>query len=89
MAYDQAKQIFLANGMPDNVPTHILSGLSAGLAATLLGSPVDVIKVRSNPATRSCTAPSLMRSDYPVALVVFSCCPFVLMCSCGVFVVCS
>ena len=45
VAYDQAKQIFLANGMPDNVPTHILSGLSAGLAATLLGSPVDVIKV--------------------------------------------
>lgn len=46
VAYDQAKQMFLAAGMPDNVPTHIASGLSAGLCATLLGSPVDVIKTR-------------------------------------------
>ena len=45
VAYDQAKQTFLKAGMPDNIPTHILSGLTAGLAATLLGSPVDVIKV--------------------------------------------
>ncbi len=46
VAYDQAKQTFLAMGRPDNIPTHILSGLSAGLAATLLGSPVDVVKTR-------------------------------------------
>ena len=46
VAYDQAKQTFLKAGMPDNIPTHILSGLTAGLAATLLGSPVDVIKTR-------------------------------------------
>jgi len=46
VAYDQAKQTFLALGRPDNVPTHILSGLTAGLAATLLGSPVDVVKTR-------------------------------------------
>jgi solute carrier family 25 uncoupling protein 8/9 len=46
VAYDQAKQSFLAAGLPDNITTHILSGLSAGLAATLLGSPVDVIKTR-------------------------------------------
>jgi solute carrier family 25 uncoupling protein 8/9 len=46
VAYDQAKQTFLSMGRPDNVPTHILSGLTAGLAATLLGSPVDVVKTR-------------------------------------------
>jgi solute carrier family 25 uncoupling protein 8/9 len=46
VAYDQSKQFFLASGLPDNISTHILSGLSAGLAATLLGSPVDVVKTR-------------------------------------------
>ena len=47
VAYDQAKQMFVHNfNMGDNIATHILSGLSAGLAATLLGSPVDVVKTR-------------------------------------------
>lgn len=46
VAYDQAKQTLLKLGAPDNIVTHIGSGLSAGLAATLLGSPVDVIKTR-------------------------------------------
>lgn len=47
VAYDQAKQLFLAAGMPDDIKTHLASGLTAGLAATLLGSPVDVVKVES------------------------------------------
>lgn len=56
VAYDQAKQMFLAAGMPDNVPTHICSGLTAGLCATLLGSPVDVIKTRVMAAKAPATA---------------------------------
>jgi len=56
VAYDQAKEFFLKMGMPDNVPTHIMSGLSAGLAATLLGSPVDVVKTRVMAAKKA--APS-------------------------------
>ena len=48
VAYDQAKQTLLGPtvGMRDGIGAHILSGLSAGLAATLLGSPVDVVKTR-------------------------------------------
>lgn len=46
VAYDQAKQMLLKRGAGDNLGTHIASGLCAGLAATLLGSPVDVIKTR-------------------------------------------
>ena len=48
VAYDQAKQTLLGPtvGMQDSIGAHILAGLSAGLAATLLGSPVDVVKTR-------------------------------------------
>ena len=44
VAYDQSKQLLLSMGFADNLLTHIGAGLSAGLAATLLGSPVDVVK---------------------------------------------
>ena len=58
VAYDQAKQVFVHDlGMGDNITTHILSGLSAGLAATLLGSPVDVVKTRVMNAAKDGTAP--------------------------------
>ena len=58
VAYDQAKQMFVQNlGMGDNISTHILSGLSAGLAATLLGSPVDVVKTRVMNAAKDGSAP--------------------------------
>ena len=58
VAYDQAKQMFVQNmNMPDNITTHILSGLSAGLAATLLGSPVDVVKTRVMNAAKDGQAP--------------------------------
>ena len=63
VAYDQAKQTFLKAGMPDNIPTHILSGLTAGLAATLLGSPVDVVKVNID-------AGALLGVDFGAARVV-------------------
>lgn len=44
--YDTFKEMFLAAGMPDNVVTHIASGLAAGFAAVCVGSPVDVVKSR-------------------------------------------
>ena len=48
VAYDSAKAFFLSTEyFQDNIFTHIASGLSAGLAATLLGSPIDVIKTRT------------------------------------------
>jgi len=47
VAYDQSKQIMVKSfGLPDNIATHIIAGLCAGLSATLLGSPVDVVKTR-------------------------------------------
>jgi len=44
--YDQAKQSALAAGLKDNLPTHLLCGLTAGFVATCCGSPADVIKTR-------------------------------------------
>lgn len=45
--YDEAKQRLLATGLfGDNVGTHMLSGVTAGFVATVVGSPVDVIKTR-------------------------------------------
>lgn len=44
VVYDQSKAAFLAAGYQDNIKTHLMSGLTAGLAATVLGSPVDVVK---------------------------------------------
>lgn len=55
VAYDQAKQIFLSSGFKDDIYTHLLSGLTAGLAATLLGSPVDVVKTRVMSAKKNAT----------------------------------
>lgn len=77
VAYDQAKQTFLHQfGMKDNIGTHIASALTAGLAATLLGSPVDVVKTRvmaaskeANPAFRGpiqCAA-WLLKTQGPLA----------------------
>lgn len=45
VAYDQSKQFYLQVAkFPDDWRTHFAASLTAGLAATLLGSPVDVIK---------------------------------------------
>ena len=52
VAYDQAKQVYLASGMGDNMATHVCSALTAGLAATMLGSPVDVVKTRVMAASK-------------------------------------
>jgi solute carrier family 25 (mitochondrial uncoupling protein), member 8/9 len=50
--YDTFKEAFLAAGLPDNIGTHILSGLGAGFAAVCVGSPVDVVKSRMMGAKR-------------------------------------
>jgi solute carrier family 25 uncoupling protein 8/9 len=42
--YDQTKQTLLAYNYPDTMTTHFMSALTAGFTATVLGSPVDVIK---------------------------------------------
>ncbi|NXQ58643.1 DIC protein, partial [Anthoscopus minutus] len=45
--YDQAKQLVLATGLlSDNIFTHFLSSFIAGLCATLLCQPLDVLKTR-------------------------------------------
>ncbi|XP_015501437.1 mitochondrial dicarboxylate carrier [Parus major] len=45
--YDQAKQLVLATGLlSDNVFTHFLSSFIAGICATFLCQPLDVLKTR-------------------------------------------
>ena len=46
-SYDQFKQIALQNiGMKDGIITHCTCAFSAGFVATVVGSPVDVLKTR-------------------------------------------
>ncbi|XP_027931962.1 mitochondrial uncoupling protein 2-like [Vigna unguiculata] len=46
-SYDQVKRTILKiPGFIDNVYTHLLAGLGAGLFAVFIGSPVDVVKSR-------------------------------------------
>ncbi|XP_021891753.1 mitochondrial uncoupling protein 2 [Carica papaya] len=46
-SYDQVKQTILQiPGFTDNVLTHLLAGLGAGLFAVCIGSPIDVVKSR-------------------------------------------
>lgn len=46
-SYDMFKQTMIQHfQLPDNVGTHFLSSLAAGLLATTICSPVDVIKTR-------------------------------------------
>lgn len=44
--YDTAKEAALHAGLPDNLGTHILCGAAAGLMATIVGNPIDVVKTR-------------------------------------------
>ena len=46
-SYDQFKQIATQNlGMKDGILTHCSCAFSAGFVATIVGSPVDVLKTR-------------------------------------------
>lgn len=45
--YDVAKEFALSNlGLPDNTLTHFGCGACAGMAGTLIGNPIDVVKTR-------------------------------------------
>jgi solute carrier family 25 uncoupling protein 8/9 len=60
VAYDSTKQFLLSTPyFEDNMFTHIGAGLGAGLAATLLGSPVDVVKTRVMSAKVAVSAPKM------------------------------
>ena len=47
VAYDIIKDLILqAQLLPDGVPCHLVSGAGAGFCATVVASPVDVVKTR-------------------------------------------
>ena len=47
VTYDLIKQQILHHRlMTDNFPCHVVSGFSAGFVATVVSSPVDVVKTR-------------------------------------------
>jgi hypothetical protein len=46
VAYDVSKRKYGQLGVPDGPGLHMLSGLTAGLIATILGNPMDVVSTR-------------------------------------------
>jgi solute carrier family 25 (mitochondrial uncoupling protein), member 8/9 len=46
VAYDVSKRKYAAAGVPDGPGLHMLAGLTAGLVATILGNPMDVVSTR-------------------------------------------
>ena len=55
MVYDAAKDAILASGrLKDGVPCHLAAALLAGVTATAVASPVDVVKTRCGD-TSSCS----------------------------------
>lgn len=46
VTYDVSKTAYKDLGVPDGPVLHMLSGVSAGLVATTLGSPMDVVSTR-------------------------------------------
>lgn len=46
VTYDVAKNTYKDLGVPDGPGLHMLAGVSAGLVATTLGSPMDVVSTR-------------------------------------------
>ena len=47
VVYDAVKDSLLSSGrLSDGVPLHLASAVVAGVSATLVASPVDVIKTR-------------------------------------------
>ena len=64
--YDQAKEMVIASGLlTDGVRLHFASSLLAGLVATIVTSPMDVVKTRvmsAAPGTYSSTWDCVMRT---------------------------
>jgi hypothetical protein len=46
VTYDVSKKSYKELGVPNGPGLHMLSGVSAGLVATVLGSPMDVVSTR-------------------------------------------
>ena len=47
VVYDVCKEALLSNRiLPDGIPCHFTAAVMAGFCATLVASPVDVIKTR-------------------------------------------
>lgn len=70
VSYDQAKQTLLEHGFQDGIGVHLLCGLTAGLAATTLGSPWDVIGTRLMAVANS-KAPASGKPAPPKQLLPF------------------
>jgi len=53
-SYEQSKEFFVAaGGMREGLPLHVAAATAAGFCATLIGSPVDVVKTRVMAARRA------------------------------------
>jgi solute carrier family 25 uncoupling protein 8/9 len=52
-SYEQSKDYFKASGMREGLPLHFAAATAAGFAATIVGSPVDVVKTRVMAARRA------------------------------------
>jgi solute carrier family 25 uncoupling protein 8/9 len=46
VAYDFSKQKYMHLAVPDGPGLHMMSGLTAGFAATIFGNPMDVVSTR-------------------------------------------
>jgi solute carrier family 25 (mitochondrial dicarboxylate transporter), member 10 len=44
VSYDVSKREYALLGVPDGPGLHLMSGLTAGLVATMLGNPMDVAR---------------------------------------------
>ncbi|GAM22403.1 hypothetical protein SAMD00019534_055780 [Acytostelium subglobosum LB1] len=72
-SYDQSKQMMLASGyFQDNVKTHLIASTISAFVASLVTSPIDVIKTRimnakkSTPASSTATTPGGVQQPQPV-----------------------
>jgi len=52
-SYDTAKEALLGMGWADNFGTHVAGASFAGLVATVVGNPIDVVKTRVMAAGRA------------------------------------
>jgi solute carrier family 25 (mitochondrial uncoupling protein), member 8/9 len=46
VSYDTSKRQYAHMGVPDGPGLHMMAGLTAGLVATVLGNPMDVVSTR-------------------------------------------
>ena len=54
--YEQSKEALIARGMTEGIPLHVAAATCAGLMATIIGNPIDVIKTRVMAARNASSA---------------------------------